>query len=145
MHAEGATGIPPHLAIAAKLQRLHEAVTTTRSDLNAYEHHLSLELPSSIASKVTGELRHDFTIDGVAPITVKDVDTRIASLRTDLICEIRDSLKHSQSDLTAPKPLVQTTADPWRVWHWNDGHIIHFTPPGWEFSARMPVKTMWDL
>jgi hypothetical protein len=67
-----ATEIPPHLAIATRVNRIAEEISAMMKELKA--------LPDSIASTVVNELRESFSINGVVPVCLRDIDSRLDTL-----------------------------------------------------------------
>jgi hypothetical protein len=139
-----ATGIPPHLAIANQLNRLCIEVDKFQIEMKQYKENFASELPPIIASKVVDEIRQNFVVDGVAPLSIRDIDSRIAGLRSDIVQELQRVFHES-----TPSPGIQRQhveeSSTWKTWDWKDGLICHFVPPDWDFPVRTTVKTMWSL
>ncbi|DAZ97624.1 TPA: LOW QUALITY PROTEIN: hypothetical protein N0F65_002243 [Lagenidium giganteum] len=124
-----ATGIPPHIACADQIKRRGQAVSDVVQELDILKARLHDTMPQRIASRV------NFEIDGVVPLSLRDLDVRVAGLRSDIIAEIQRVVADRSPEAT------QT----WRLWEWNDGRIARRVPPNWDFSSRLSVKTMWNL
>ena len=142
-----ATGIPPHLAIAAKLKDVMTEISDLRKEISDLKLNLTAELPQKIASKVSDELRENFTVDGVLPLSIRDIDSRMSSLRNDIFSELNrvtGQSREASDQVTLPSQTEQTRSW-WKTWTWHDGHILHFAPPNWQFPVRMSVKCLWDL
>jgi hypothetical protein len=137
-----ASGIPPHLAIAAELKRVSNGMETMRMEVDALKSGFSSELPTAVATKVTDDLRQQFVIDGVMPLSIRDIDSRMGTLRDELVEEIRQARQATTKDV--PQHMASNDSN-WRTWNWNDGRIYHNTPPGWSFPAHTTVKRLWDL
>jgi hypothetical protein len=93
---------------------------------------------------VVDEIRQNFVVDGVAPLSIRDIDSRIAGLRSDIVQELQRVFHES-----TPSPGIQRQhveeSSTWKTWDWKDGLICHFVPPDWDFPVRTTVKTMWSL
>lgn len=144
-----ATGIPPHLAIATKVRELTEAVLSLRELMTSLLEGLAQSLPTVISTKVSEELRQNFVINGIAPLTIRDIDVRMAEQRNDfraLIMELMESSRGSTAAISSSGPSGSTEDESWwKVWNWNDGTMAHFVPPNWRFPTGITVKSLWDL
>jgi hypothetical protein len=137
------TGIPPHLAIAAQISSMRKETDDLRTEMQRMKDQLVAQMPQTIASMVSNEIRENFSIDGVAPITIRDIDSRMESLRehlTDQIGRITGHQSHNQ--LSATNTQIETQ---WKTWNWGDGLICHFVPRNWNFPDHITTKHMWDL
>ena len=140
------TGIPPHLALASKVKELTNEVLHLRQQL-------ATDIPSLIADKVTSQLRENFNIEGVASLSLRDLDTRMGALRTDLIMEIQSAFTrvamngNGAATNDGPGGGGQRRSQHWwRSWHWsNSGVVLHFVPQDFSFPSRITVKTLFDL
>lgn len=54
---------------------------------------LVAHLPESIVTKVSDNIRENFVINGVVPLSVRDIDTRISGLKSAIITEIHDIMQ----------------------------------------------------
>lgn len=144
-----ATGIPPHLAIASKVRELTEAVLSLRDMMTSLLQGLAQSLPAVISTKVSEELRQNFVINGIAPLTIRDIDVRMTEQRNDFRALIMQLMESSRGGSTAA-PTAEPSGNVgdeswWKMWNWNDGTIAHFVPPGWRFPTGITVKCLWDL
>jgi hypothetical protein len=144
-----ASGIPPHLAIATKLKELTESVLSFRQSVMTWFQDMADTLPEKIAEKVDERLRQGFVINGVAPLTIRDMDSRFAvqfdSIRA-LMMEMIATANKSPEPLPNTEGAVRDLSSMWwKQWNWNDGQIAHFVPPNWEFPGGTTVKKLWDL
>jgi hypothetical protein len=141
-----ATGIPPHLAIAKRLADLVGAVDELRSRIDGVEHVLRQSLPKEVAEQVCGELRASFVIDGVAPVSMRDIDSRFAAFEASVRAMFEASIaRNAAMHATGQAAASENDAAEWRKFDWNDGCITHYVPPGWRFPHGITVKAMWDL
>jgi hypothetical protein len=101
-------------------------------------------LPSLIAATVVSELRQSFTIEGVLPVTLRDIDSRMLSLRNDIMDELQRARPHSTAQI-GNSGSQGSGGSTWKTWDWEDGRICHFVPVGWDFPVRLRVKAVWDL
>lgn len=129
-----ASGIPPHLAIAQRLASLTAAVML-----------LAQNLPLTIAEKVDERIRESFVIEGVAPLSIRDLDSRFDSLRSALQTMVATAIHSAQPNAQTVEDSRDATQSWWKTWNWNDGQILHFVPPDWRFPKGTTVKKLWDL
>lgn len=142
------TGIPPHLALTSRVKEL-------TNEIQHLKQQLSTNIPIMIAEKVTSQIRENFNIEGVASLSLRDLDGRMASLRTDLVNEIQNALTRASATNTDRNATAANegrgrgqrglTQQWWQSWSWNDGIIRHYVPPGFIFPSKISVKAMWDL
>ncbi|KAG9402299.1 hypothetical protein AC1031_006925 [Aphanomyces cochlioides] len=93
-------------------------------------------------------IRESFAIDGVLPLTLRDVETRLASLKDDLMVAFKSqTLRGAVDSETSVTSCCVASHDQncWKTWSWNDGKLSHSVPHGWNFPTRLSVKSMWDL
>ena len=84
-----ATGNPPHLAISGRLSELTQDIERMRLENAQLKESLISTLPVIIASRVTDEIRENFVLEGVAPLSLRDIDTRIEALKSTIVGEMR--------------------------------------------------------
>ncbi|OWY99979.1 hypothetical protein PHMEG_00028928 [Phytophthora megakarya] len=136
-----ATGIPAHLAVAKQVNGLRGEVANFRNKINSLE----AKLPNEVASTVVSELRQHFVVNGVAPISLHDLDSKIADLETRMSAQFSSALRAVQLPSNSPDTASTSNHSSWRSWSWNDGKLSHSVPKDWEFPARANVKTLWNL
>jgi len=147
-----ATGIPPHLAIARTLKELTESIESRFDELKSELEEMRTNLPATVCTLLSTELRENFVINGVAPFTIRDFDSRMtlieASFRNTMN-EILDSRRIPLNEATTHVPAVNHAGDMtetwWRQWDWRDGRLCHFVPPGWRFPSNVTLKAIYDL
>ena len=107
-------------------------------------------LPREIARVVAEEIRSNFIIDGVVPLTTRDLHSAIPNLHEKFEQAIRAS--HASivlSAATAPSdPEIGRQDRPrseFERFNWGDGLITHAVPMGWSFPNRATPKALWDL
>ena len=143
-----ATGNPPHLAISGRLSELTQDIERKRLENAQMKESLLSTLPVIIASRVTDEIRENFVLEGVAPLSLRDIDTRIEALKSTIVGDMCQIIGQSANIISSPDGNVNIEANgqnAWRVWNWGDEHIAHFVPPGWNFPDRLSVKSIWDM
>ncbi|KAE8893983.1 hypothetical protein PF003_g21836 [Phytophthora fragariae] len=141
-----ATGIPAHLAVAKQVNELREEVANLHREIDELKTDMAAKLSNEVAVKVVSELRQQFVVNGVAPVTLRDIDMRIADLRTNMVAEFRSALNAAQlPNATAVANISGEQQPVWRSWSWGDGQICHAVPKDWEFPARASVKAIWNL
>ena len=92
-----ATGIPTHLAIAAKLNKLSNEIDQMRLNNKLFEEKIMTFLPDIVATKVVDVLHSEFTIDGAAPVSTRDINelrNEINGMKV-LFCSKMDSLQNN--------------------------------------------------
>eukprot|EP00644_Phytophthora_capsici_P008318 jgi/Phyca11/114661/e_gw1.26.378.1 len=110
-----ATGIPAHLAVATQVNALREQVDHLHREIHQLKTDISSKVPNEVAQHVVSELRQHFVVNGVAPVSLRDIDTRISELRASMVMEFRSALNsgqgtHSneQNNSTSGPPQWQT-------------------------------------
>ncbi len=134
-----ATGIPPHLAIAAEMDQLRNKLTHLEEEVNA--------LPVKTAQVVDAELRKEFVINGVAPLTAAMVDEKLAKLQT-IVLDSQQSLIAAIGKSNTPTSSVSSQQDAtheWSAFNWNDGLLCHFVPKGFRLPSNLSLRLAWDL
>ena len=142
-----ASGIPPHLAIANQLRELTATISALEEKFNNRLNSLDQLLPTTIASEVCSTLRQNFVVDGVAPITIRDIDGRLSSHQSSIrsmIMELIDANRNASIAASVTVPLEHSSTW-WKTWNWHDGLLMHFVPKDWSFPTGITVKNLWDL
>jgi hypothetical protein len=67
-------------------------MTNVRNDISTSKTDMTNRLPNEVTSKVVLELRQHFIVNGVAPVTLRDIHKRIDALRAHLAEEIRHAV-----------------------------------------------------
>jgi hypothetical protein len=143
-----ATGIPPHLAIAGKVQTLIDECKRAHNDSELMRERIFAELPAAVARCVGEELRSNFIVDGVAPVSLHDINRRFDDMEG-VIMRRLDQLGQNVGGsvpgggAAASAPEHQPTW--WRTWDWNDGVLMHYIPLGWRWPTGITCKQVWDL
>ncbi|ETL80794.1 hypothetical protein L917_18741, partial [Phytophthora nicotianae] len=141
-----ATGIPAHLAVAKQVNELRREVTSLHKEIDGLKTELAVKLPNEVAVKVVSELRQHFVVNGVAPVSLRDLDTRMGDLRSIMATEFRSIL--NDMNLTHTTTLSSTSSEQqpeWQSWSWNDGKLLHAVSKNWKFPARANAKAIWNL
>ncbi|ETO62550.1 hypothetical protein F444_19549 [Phytophthora nicotianae P1976] len=84
--------------------------------------------------------------NGVAPVSLRDLDTRMGDLRSIMATEFRSIL--NDMNLTHTTTLSSTSSEQqpeWQSWSWNDGKLLHAVSKNWKFPARANAKAIWNL
>ncbi|KAH9150391.1 hypothetical protein LEN26_004087 [Aphanomyces euteiches] len=147
-----ATGIPPHLAIAAKIKKLVERLGLMESRICNLESTLKIEsekllrsMKEEVPNLVAEEIRKNLVVEGAVPFSLRDMD----SLRCEIFARIDARLtevSNSQNHVVSSIPqATDPVSSQWKIWNWNDGLISHCVPENWEFPALLTIKSMWDL
>ncbi|KAG6950751.1 hypothetical protein JG688_00014020, partial [Phytophthora aleatoria] len=125
-----ATGIPPHHAVAKKVSELQEQLAAIRSKMENLKETTTNFTPNEVVSK-------HFVVNGVVPVSLRDIDMKIDKLRADLSSEFRQTITSAQNSIErAPSGSTTEEIPVWRVCNWSDGQISHSVPIDWEFPAR---------
>ncbi|ETK74116.1 hypothetical protein L915_19021 [Phytophthora nicotianae] len=138
-----ATGIPAHLAVAKQVNELRREVTSLHKEIDGLKTELAVKLPNQVAVKVVSELRQHFVVNGVAPVSLRDLDTRMGDLRSIMATEFRSIL--NDMNLTHTTTLSSTSSEQqpeWQSWSWNDGKLLHAVSKNWKFPARANAKAI---
>ncbi|KAJ8579002.1 hypothetical protein ON010_g202 [Phytophthora cinnamomi] len=137
-----ATGISAHLAVAKQVNDLRYEVASLHSEIDDLKNVKLETLLDEVAEKVCEALRQHFVINGMAPVSLSDLDRRINELRASIIIEFR---MVQQDNYSTPSNAPGEYQTDWRAWSWEDGKICHAVSEGWGFAARANVKTVWNL
>ncbi|KAF1783395.1 hypothetical protein GQ600_1833 [Phytophthora cactorum] len=92
-----ATGIPPHIAVAKKVSELQEQLAAIRSEMKILKTTMTNSIPNEVASKVVSEMRQHFVVNGVVPVSLRDIDMRIDKWRADLSSEFVKQFPQSKT------------------------------------------------
>jgi hypothetical protein len=138
-----ATGVPPHLVMAIKMKEMTAAVEHLTAMQKSLAEDVFTRLPAELARQCAEEIRRNFSVEGVLPLTLHDLDSRFAQM----LAQIEQRLSAAQPAPAQPAQPTETAERPtwWREWNWNDGRLVHFIPPGWDWPANISVKQIWDL
>jgi hypothetical protein len=134
-----ATGVPPHLVLAVQVRDLTAAVVHLTEKHDNLAQDVFTRLPAELARQCTDEIRKNFSVEGVLPLTLNDLDSRLAQM------EDRIEQRRTAQQTSGPPAQPAETTTWWRDWNWLDGRLVHFIPPGWEWPENITVKQMWDL
>jgi hypothetical protein len=146
-----ATGIPPHLALAVKVKALTNEIECVKNSINKIpDQIMEVEnaLPRRISTCVVEELRNNFDIEGVSPISRSEFQQSLSQMRNDIVSSFRGinpgipTPEIEAQDESASVPLSETW---WLTWYWNDGRVVHFVPQTWNFPTGCSPKAIWDL
>lgn len=74
----------------------------------------------------------------MAPVTIRDIDSRFSELRQSLLESMQQFTP--TCNVTAPIQVEPALVKNWKTWSWHDGRIFHFVPPDWNFPSHLPVK-----
>ena len=152
-----ATGIPAHLACAIEVKQQRKMIEDLINKLDAIEKNQQAflrdklnEMAESIPIAVSEEIRSNFLIDGVMPLTSRDLDRRLKQMEENIhsLLAASSSTFKEMIQQQHKEPQSPTTGESfkWGSWtHPNCGHIKHSFPPGWEYPDRIPLKALWDL
>ncbi|OWZ02720.1 hypothetical protein PHMEG_00025674 [Phytophthora megakarya] len=138
------TGIPPHLSIARELNEVKSQLGALETSITQWKCEMNDDLPGKIALKVGDYIRESFNVAGVAPVTIRDIDTRMEKLRDEITACMRGLITQPvlQSDTNEQENYSPVD---WQSWDWRDGLLPHPVPVDWEFPTRINMKTLWDL
>jgi hypothetical protein len=146
-----ATGIPPHLAIAAKLKDVTDQMEALKAEVAELKESLRNQVPGEVASRVHTMLKSDFNIEGVVPFTNRDFDEKMKSYQASVVSEVRQAIAADRALADAGEAATAVDNTPveerwWGRWDWSgDNHWTHHVPPGWRFPSKIPTKMLWDL
>jgi hypothetical protein len=139
-----ATGIPPHLAIAGKVQTLINECKKAHGDAELMQQTMLNDLPAAVARAVGDSLRAEFNIEGVAAVSAHDMRRGFEDMQGVLLRQLQQMQNVGGSEPVATSlPAIQPTW--WRTWDWNDGILMHYIPVGWRWPTGITTKQVWDL
>jgi hypothetical protein len=143
------SGVPPHLAIVAKLKAMEEKVEKMQQIVTTAITALGENLPEAVAVKVHEMLRASFVINGQIQPTLSDLDNRFSAqmqmIRALIVSELERTSVKAAPGQPPPERNHEQQQSWWRQFDWGDGQIMHFVPLGWSFPRGITVKKLWDL
>lgn len=148
-----ATGIPQHLALVVRMHEMQnqlDELTNKVVEIPSQLKEVEEGIPSKVSNQVVEELRSNFIIEGVAPITRHEFNHGLAGMKDDIIAVLRQTQFEAQerSAVSPENELDNESAVPnwWKSWHWpGSQQLLHFAPPGFEFPTDLTLKEIWDL
>ena len=132
MHA---TGVPPHVIIAGELAAVKDELAAVKSFVGKQ----FAELPE----KLKASILLNFTVEGVAPITARDVELMLTTLEQKLVHAIAEagvnSSSGSSSSATHPMMNADGTrclqAEGWSLFNWGTTRGWHRVPVDFRFPT----------
>jgi hypothetical protein len=137
------TGIPPHLALAEQVFRLEEKQKYMDQKLDTLQEHMENEFARNVASKVVQEIQDNFTIDGMAPVSMRSIANHLQDMENRIVNQFKSGIGSKEQECVSSKSSAKKTVT-WGTWYWGDGRY-HFVPQDWLFPVRLTVKSVWDL
>ncbi|ETL91431.1 hypothetical protein L917_10017 [Phytophthora nicotianae] len=104
-----APGIQAHLAVAKQVNELRREVTSLHKEIDGLKTELAENLSNQVAVKVVSEVRQHFVVNGVASVSLRDVDMRMGDLRSTMATEFRSIL--NDMNLTHTTTLSSTSSE----------------------------------
>lgn len=143
-----ASGIPPHLAAAAKIENLHskvEALLKSNDDLRQ-------QLPQVLATEVMAKIMSQLEINGAVAVTPEVLEERLKTMGESIVHTLQQKMTTMEVELTRQHTsgMGSHGSDTieqswWKSFYWQDGLICHTVPRGWTFPTRKSLRTLWDL
>jgi len=94
-------------------------------------------------------LRSSFHVQGVIPVTIRDIETKFTALMGNVQTMVTQALDQQTAQLRAasilPTPAGAQRSGTFLPFDWNDGTLGHSVPRGWHWPAGLTVAQMWDL
>ena len=153
-----ATGLPPHLVVAAEIKELRKEIAELKDSQSQQMEDLKrsffskmedmVEIMGSLPQALHKELLDHFTVEGVAPLNMRDVEAVIARNNRELLDKMREIF--GQCSATGPTNTEEAKEEQCVV---HDETFESFTWGG-RFGRIVPedflfphgdVKTIWDL
>jgi hypothetical protein len=148
-----ATGIPPHLAISGKIEELMKKIEKIEDVLKAQNVYMKEVLPSKVSDHVVDDIRQNFQVTGVMPVTLKDIqgllaDVKIAmdnqyTMMTEFVEKKLEEQAASQSNRAHSRTSVNGQWN-WAEYQWSADNNVHMVPEGWRLPVQVPVKAAYD-
>ncbi len=137
-----ATGVPPHLATTRRVKELQDSVDLLRSELKEVRNNL----PSDIATEVCRDLRSEFTVEGVLPLTTRELHSQLQMLRSDMNSQLSQMQVQQLQVQRSSHNWVQYAQGWWGTWDGPLGRGTRFVPSDWTFRRYEGkcTKSMWD-
>jgi hypothetical protein len=139
-----ATGIPPHIAITAQLKKLSDQISAIQLTQEEHVTKLIRDIPMHLHDM----LRQEFSINGINPVSLRDIDDRMNSLKDYLLQTFSN---RNQSNISSSSDThFNSSGDSisthswWKTWNWNDGYLCHYVFNNWKFPTKITLKQLWD-
>jgi hypothetical protein len=149
-----ASGVPPHILHNIRFDVLEEEFKKLQEkfgdEMGKIRQELSL-LPNLIADVVVKEIRKKFTIQGVAPLTIRDLEEFKLSFMAEIRQMFLGSGRTNQENQTISEDIVDNRVMAggaqswWKAFNWNDGNPWRLVPFNYRFPRKIAIKVMWDL
>lgn len=135
-----ATGIPDNLAIAHQVQQLVGIIQKLEEEtLPSFKDDI-IEKIHEIPTNVKDLMLENFTIDGVVPINISDIQRIVSDAKTEIlskVCTKDDVLSDSP-----PQNIIERQEEKFNWFTW--GGRMRMIPDNFVFPT-VNVKTMWNL
>jgi hypothetical protein len=147
-----ATGIPPHLAISAKVNDLIAKIEALEAKVNEQREYMETTLPKNLSTQVVDDLRQNFEVTGVLPVTLKDFQALMTNVthainnQHDQFHEIMEKRLKEVERLARGEKQAGPSPDGewlWAQYQWADCST-HMVPEGWRLPTQVPVKAAYD-
>ena len=149
-----ASGVPPHILHNIRFDVLEQEFKRLKEkfgdELGKIRQELSV-LPNVIADVVVKEMRKNFTINGVTPLTLRDLD----EFKLNLMTEMRQMFlepgrtnqeNQTENDGTIDNGIITGGVQTWwKTFNWNDGNPWRLVPYNYRFPRKIAMKVLWDL
>eukprot|EP00602_Paraphysomonas_sp_CaronLab_P013122 CAMPEP_0185042226 /NCGR_PEP_ID=MMETSP1103-20130426/42225_1 /TAXON_ID=36769 /ORGANISM="Paraphysomonas bandaiensis, Strain Caron Lab Isolate" /LENGTH=523 /DNA_ID=CAMNT_0027582255 /DNA_START=1070 /DNA_END=2638 /DNA_ORIENTATION=+ len=130
-----ATGIPPHVSVCQRLDRVESRFDTFENKMNSRFD----EMPS----KISDNLLNNFEINGAIPLTTSFIGDAISKLRVELVNDLGGGHRGREAPFQSSEASRQQGPDiDGMTYPWGGG--IHPVPEGFRFPVGN-VRTLWDL
>jgi len=147
-----ATGIPPHLAVSKKVDELIKKIERIEVILDDQREYMRNTLPSNVSTEVVNDLRQNFQVTGVMPVTLKDMSSLLADVKAAMDAQyvmITDFVEKRFTEVAAlSNSSANSLADGTDQWNWAQfqwpDRNMHFVPHGWRLPTQLPVKSAFD-
>ena len=147
-----ATGIPSHLAIAHELGELKTELRELKES-HAHDVQHGVQTLKSIMSELPLKLKEtlleNFTVDGVAPVNMADMERLVATNNEIIMLRLEEAVaalsRSVAQDASAENFQLEensTMQSDFQTFYW--GGKFHYVPQEFRFPST-DVKTMWNL
>ena len=141
------TGVPPHLTLARQLKVAIAAIEDNNCAIRNVQISLNEQVPIMISNKLSENLRENFVIDGVVPITLKD----LTAFRRDIVADVtrivtstsESASSNNESSINQSESEAENFQ--YQLFNWMDGKVGHAVPKGWTYPKALTPRMQWML
>lgn len=142
-----ATGIPPHLAIAAQIKGLIEKIDRLEKMLEERMDNFEQRFPGQCSALIANDIRSQFMIEGVIPLSLNDLKGVMTSMQDDFAAKLTSFQQYMEARLLSMNTPSITSPSGWA---WEDFRLVgedreRIVPTTFIFPRKTTVLEMCRL